>query len=112
MPLKTGNISATSGMTKAIYDSIRDELEPIEGMGEEDMKLIRKSWRKLSYAIANGVIGHIKSNMEIHGVEVSISDVSTNVSVDTCPDETGAGTGTGSGTATGQQSNDGTGHVT
>ncbi len=113
MALIIGDESASQGMTKAIYDSMRNTLEPIEGMSEEDMKPIRESWRKLSYAIANGVIEHIKSNMEIHGVEVAISNVSTNVSVvTTCPSGAGTGTGTGSGTATGQQSNDGTGHVT
>ena len=63
-------------------------------------------------AQAEAIIEHIVANMEIGGIEVDVSDVSTTVTVDTtCPSGTGTGTGTGSGTATGQQSNDGTGRV-
>lgn len=69
--------------------------------------------RKIAYqAQAEAIIKHLVANMEIKGVEVDISDVSTNVKVtNTCPAGAGSGSGTGSGTATGQQSNDGTGHV-
>lgn len=113
MALEIGNITGTSGMSKEIYDQLNTILSPpLEGMAQEDMEKVRDSWQKLAFAIATGVIEHIKSNMEIHGVEVSISDVSTAVSTaTTCPAGTGSGTGSGSGTATGQQSNDGTGHV-
>jgi hypothetical protein len=113
MALEIGDITASSGMSKAIYDQLDTLLSPpLEGMAEEDMEKVRDSWKKIAFAIATGVIEHIKSNMEIYGVEVSISDVSTTVStVTTCPAGAGSGTGSGSGTATGQQSNDGTGHV-
>lgn len=112
MALIIGDKNASSGMSKAIYDKIREVMEPIDGVTGQALEDLRNSWKKLSYAIADGVVNHIKANMEIHGVEVSISDVSTNVSVvTTCPAGAGSGTGTGSGTATGQQSNDGTGHV-
>ncbi len=114
MGLETGDIRASSGMSKAIYDKLNDLLSPpLEDMPAEDMEKIRDSWRKLAYAIADGVISHIKSNMEITGVNVAVNDVSTTVTtVTSCPAGAGTGTGTGSGTATGQQSNDGIGHVT
>ncbi len=113
MSLKIGNITANTGMSKAIYDQINTVLTPsLDEMSEEGMVIIRESWQKLAFAVATGVVEHIKSNMEISGVDVSINDVSTAVNVETnCPSGPGTGSGTGSGTATGQQSNDGTGHV-
>ena len=70
--------------------------------------------KKIAFqAQAEAIIEHIVAKMEIKGIEVAISDVSTDVSVaTTCPAGTGSGTGTGSGRATGQQSNSGTGLVT
>ena len=113
MALEIGDITAGSGMSKAIFDQIDSLLSPpLDGTPQEEMEKIRDSWRQLAFAIATGVIGHIKSNMEISGVDVSINDVSTNVNVTTsCPSGAGTGAGTGSGTATGQQSNSGTGLV-
>jgi hypothetical protein len=112
MALIIGNETASQGMSKAIYDKIRDVMEPIDGVAGEDLEKVRESWQKLAFAIATGVIEHIKSNIEVHGIEVSISDVSTSVfTTTTCPAGAGSGTGSGSGTGTGQQSNDGTGHV-
>lgn len=124
MALIIGSESADSGMSRAIYIEMDRLLSPPlqnavnEGEGEVKVKAqealteARKGWKKLSFAIANGMIEHLKSNMEIHGVEVFISDVNTTVSTaTTCPAGAGSGTGSGSGTATGQQSNDGTGHV-
>ena len=69
--------------------------------------------KKIAFqAQAEAIMEHIVHRMEIKGIEVDISDVSTNVSVaTTCPAGAGTGTGTGSGTATGQQSNSGTGLV-
>ena len=110
MALQIGDINASFGMSKAIYDELNNILSPpLDGTPSEEMTKIRDAWRQLAFAVAKGVISHIKSNMEISGVEVSINDVSTNVNVTTsCPSGTGTGTGTGSGSATGQQSNSGT----
>ena len=65
MALIIGDENASQGMTKAIYDKIREVMEPVEGMSGEQLEEMRSSWRKLSHAIADGVISHIKSNMEI-----------------------------------------------
>ncbi len=69
--------------------------------------------KKIAFqAQAQAVIEHIVAKMEIGGIEVAVSNVSTTVSVTTtCPSGEGTGTGTGSGTASGLQSNDGTGRV-
>lgn len=69
--------------------------------------------KKIAFqAQAEAIIEHIVNKMEIIGIKVAISDVSTSVSVATsCPAGPGSGTGTGTGIATGQQSNDGTGLV-
>jgi len=124
MALIIGSESADSGMSRAIYHEMDRLLSPplqnavndaegeVKVKAQEALTEARKGWQKLSFAIANGVIEHLKSNMEIHGVEVSISDVSTTVSTaTTCPAGAGSGTGSGSGTATGQQNNDGTGLI-
>lgn len=111
MGLEPGDITAAGGMSKAIYDALFNNMKGSfpDSKPSED---VCQSWKKLAYSISYGVIEHIKSNMEINGIEVAVSDVSTTVSVTTtCPSGAGTGTGTGSGTATGQQSNDGTGHV-
>jgi hypothetical protein len=111
MALEAGNESADNGMSKAIYDALYDSLKA-NFDEEKPPDDVCDSWRKLAYSIAFGVIEHIKSNMEINGIEVAVSNVSTTVTVaTTCPSGEGTGTGTGSGTAEGQQSNDGTGHV-
>jgi hypothetical protein len=113
MALIIGDESASQGMSKTIYDKLRDVMEPIDGVSGDDLENVRNSWRKLAFAVATGVIEHIKSNMEISGVDVSINDVSTTVNVTTsCPSGSGTGEGAGTGAATGQQSNDGIGHVT
>jgi hypothetical protein len=69
-------------MAKAIYQAIDGELRPpMEGVGVES-DVIRQSqtaWKKLSYAIAKGVIEHIQVNMEIRGIQTK-GDVSTTVS--------------------------------
>ena len=69
--------------------------------------------KKIAFqAQAEAIIGHIVNKMEIQGVKVDISDISTTVFVSTtCPAGAGSGTGEGSGKTTGQQSNDGTGLV-
>ncbi|MBU0908826.1 MAG: hypothetical protein KKA54_02820 [Proteobacteria bacterium] len=69
MGLIIGDENATQGMTKAIYDKIRQVMEPIDGTSEEQMTDIRSSWKKLSFAIAHGVVSHIKSNMEIKKIK-------------------------------------------
>ncbi len=70
MALKAGDPTATSGMTQTIYEQIRAQIEPSLGeMNANDLETIQTGWKKLSYAIAKGVIDHIKQNMEIHGIE-------------------------------------------
>jgi len=70
MGLIIGDENASQGMTKAIYDKIRQVMEPIDGASSEQLEEIRSSWKKLSYAIAHGVVTHIKSNMEIKKIKL------------------------------------------
>jgi len=105
MPLDIGNQQASSGMAKAIFDEIESQLSV--GMSPDDLADVRPSWQKLAFAIATGVINHIKSNMEIFGIQ-STGPVSTTV--------TGAVsgttvTGTGTGNVTTNQTSVTTGHV-
>ncbi len=113
MPLNAGDIKATTGMAKSIYDAILAEFEPIDGISEENMPLIHEGWQKLSYAIAKGVISHIIDNMEIKGIKTK-GNVETSVS-GTISESTDSGhtfnlTGTENNVVF-TQSNDGTGHV-
>lgn len=78
-----GDLSANTGMTKAIYDKIRSVMETdLGGLSEDDLNAMRQSWKKLSYAIAKGVIEHIIANMEIYGIQTQ-GDINTTVSGDT-----------------------------
>lgn len=87
MSLKIGNKTATSGMAKAIYKAIDGELRPpMEEVGvvSDVIQQSQKAWKKLSYAIAKGVIEHIEANMEIQGVKTE-GKVSTIVKGTTGP---------------------------
>ncbi len=101
MALTIGSTSATSGMTKAIYDTIQSVMEPIEGVEGDALEDIRTSWKKLSYAISKGVIDHITANMEIKGVETT-GNINAAVS----------GSAATQSNVVFTQSNDGTGRVT
>lgn len=84
MGLIIGDENASQGMTKAIYDKIRQVMEPIDGVSEEQMTDIRASWKKLSHAIAHGVVTHIKSNMEIKKIR-TIDKVNVQGATGTAP---------------------------
>jgi len=78
-----GDVSATEGMTKAIYEELRSVLEPdLAGLSEDKRVPIRENWKKMSNAIATGVINHILSNMEITGIQTQ-GNISANVSGNT-----------------------------
>jgi hypothetical protein len=114
MGLIDGDNTAESGMSKAIYDQLRFELEPALGeISKENLDAIQKLWRQLASAVARGVIQHIKTNMEIFGIQTR-GNVNASVSGNTSP-ASGHSHGVN---LTGlqsnvvfTQSNDGTGHV-
>ncbi|HMS82450.1 MAG TPA: hypothetical protein PKD12_02220 [Nitrospira sp.] len=101
MALQSGDKTATSGMTKAIYDQMNAVLSPpLSALPPADLTKIRNSWKQLAFAISKGVIDHITANMEIKGVQTT-GNISAAVSGNTA-------------TQTGvvfTQSNDGTGRV-
>lgn len=73
MSLNIGNIQATSGMTKEIYEALYNLLSPpMKKMKPEDFEKVKEGWQKLAYSIAKGVVEHIKSNAEVKGVEITI----------------------------------------
>ena len=67
MGLEPGDIAATGGMSKSIYDAIFTNMKDNfpDSKPSDD---VCQSWKKLAYSIAYGVIEHIKSNMEIKGI--------------------------------------------
>lgn len=80
MALIIGNNTATSGMSKTIYDVINSEIignlhpdtpDSVKSSLEEQLK-------KLAYCISKGVIDHIKSNMEIKGIKSSLDSPGLN----------------------------------
>jgi hypothetical protein len=80
MALSIGDPAATSGMTKAIYDQLLAALDPgLEGLEEQDKLPVRESWRKIAFAVATGVIDHLLTQLEVHGVRCA-GNVSTAVS--------------------------------
>lgn len=101
MGLEIGEITSSSGMSKAIFDQLNTILSPpLDGTPPEDMETIRDSWRKLAFAIATGVIEHIRLNMVIKEITTQ-GDISATVLDDTATQEG----------VIFSQNNDGTGHV-
>ena len=114
MALEIGNLTATAGMTKAIYDQIRANIEPgLDDLGEEELVPIRDGWKKLAHGIATGVIEHLLSSLEIRDVETR-GTVTVSLGGFTATANShrhGAGTLEGSQTVTFQQINEGTGLI-
>lgn len=127
MALLIGSVNADAGMSKAIYDQVDALLSPplqaaVDGAtdaarpnAQEALDAARDGWRKLAFAIATGVIGHVLSNMEVFGVQTR-GNVAAPVSGVTGPAAPGPHPHTVSLTAsqpnlTLVQSNDGTGRV-
>ena len=81
MALKAGNRKASEGMSKVIYQEIKNlflaHFIDID-IKEEDLNKIHEGWQRLSYAIAKGVIEHIIENMEIIKVQTK-GNVNTTV---------------------------------
>ncbi len=81
MALVIGSVNADSGMSKAIFDQVDGLLAPplqeaVDNAAEDArphaqqaLDAARDGWRKLSFAIATGVIAHVLSNMEVVGVQ-------------------------------------------
>ena len=81
MALEIGTAKAGSGMTKAIYDQMDALLSPplqqavdnatpeAKPKAQEALDAAREGWKKMSFAIATGVISHLLANLEIAGVE-------------------------------------------
>lgn len=113
MALQIGDDKATYGMSKSIFNELERQLS--SGMTSEALGNVRPSWQKLAFAIATGVIEHIKSNIEICGVKTK-GKVNTEVKGNTGrsdPDNHQHSVGL-SGKQTNvvfTQSNDGTGRV-
>jgi hypothetical protein len=104
MALQPGNEDASSGMSQKIYEKINEVMK--EGIGQATLPDMQKSWKKLAFAIATGVIEHLKSDMEIKGVQSS-----GNISA---PVTSSGGTnviGTATGSVTTNQTSPFTGHV-
>ena len=83
MSLLPGSVAADSGMAKAIYDQMDLLLSPhlvaaveqatgdARKQAQEALDGARDGWRKLSFCIATGVISHLRSNLEITGVQTA-----------------------------------------
>jgi hypothetical protein len=118
MPLKAGDITATTEMSKAIYDQLDHNLltdDEKKKLKPAELESIQNGWRKLAYAIAQGVVNYLEANLEIVGVQTK-GNVNASVSGNTLaggPDNHVHGVSL---TATQNnvvftQSNDGTGRI-
>ncbi len=77
--MEIGDITASAGMTKAIFDKLAELLEPDLGeVSPEELEKIRLAWRKIALAVATGVIDHMKAHMEIVDVRTR-GKVNTNI---------------------------------
>jgi hypothetical protein len=105
MAMQVGDEQARSGMEKDIYDQMDQIMKPT--VPPKNLEDARKGWKKLAFAVASGVITHIKNNMEIAGIQAH-GDVTTTVT-GTVARNTVTGSGTGS--VTTNQTIATTGHV-
>jgi len=91
MALEIGSENADSGMSLLIYIEMDRLLSPpllkaIEEAKTEEQRAkykealaeARTGWKKISYAIAKGVIDHVISNMEVFSIETK-GDIETSV---------------------------------
>jgi hypothetical protein len=81
MALTVGSENADSGMSQAIYAEVDRLLSPplvaavnsspdaAKPKAQEALDAARAGWRKLSYAIASGVVSHVTANMEVFGIQ-------------------------------------------
>ncbi|NIN94973.1 MAG: hypothetical protein GTO49_08330 [Anaerolineae bacterium] len=78
MGLEPGNIDQEEGMSWAIYQALEEEmvnlLSELSGETVDPAKLGTPAeiWKRISYAIADGVIEHIKENMEVCAIKVIV----------------------------------------
>jgi hypothetical protein len=82
MALVIGDQAATSGMTQAIFqqlDTLLMSAADKAKLSAADLEKVRDGWRKLAFAIATGVVSHLKANMEITGVQATSGAVSLDV---------------------------------
>jgi hypothetical protein len=63
MALKIGTEDASDGMTKEIYEAMDKVLA--EGIPADSLPAIREGWKKLSFAIASGVVTYLMNNLQI-----------------------------------------------
>jgi hypothetical protein len=108
MALVIGDQTATTGLTQSIFEQMDAVLMSAEDKGKlkpPDLEKVRDGWRKLAFAIAAGVIDHLKENMEVTGIKASGT-----VSLDVKNDSS-VHIGTASGSVTLSQSGPTTGHV-
>ncbi len=79
MALIIGSENSDAGMSQAIYQEMDKQLSPplqksvddaeeAKAKCQEALDGSREAWKKLSFAIATGVINHITANMEVFGI--------------------------------------------
>src|SRR6266516_1788915 len=103
MALTIGDQKASSGMSKDIYDQLNQLLSSAI-TDPPTLAKAQTSWQQLAFAIATGVVTHIKANMQISGIQVTGT-------IDAAVTGTVAGTVV-TGTATGTPNSNQTGATT
>jgi hypothetical protein len=71
MALNAGTETSHDGLTQEIFDNLKAKLSPALEASGADMTEVYAGWQKLSNAIAEAVVTHLKNNLEIKGITVS-----------------------------------------
>ncbi len=72
MALEAGDITASFGMSKAIYEQLDKNLmtdDDKSRLKPDELKTIQDGWRKLAYALAQGIVDYLPSNLEIRNAD-------------------------------------------
>ncbi len=91
---QAGDSVNLAGMSQGIYvvmdgllspplqQAVDDASDDAKPAAQEALTQAREGWKKLSYAIAKGVVDHLRSNMEIRNIQTQ-GNVNVSVSGDT-----------------------------
>ena len=95
MAMNAGDASAGSGMALAIFNRMDQLLGP--KIPPDALEQARQGWRELAFAIASGVVDHLRSSLEIQSLQVggsvTLSVASNQATGNITLTQTGATTG-------------------
>lgn len=70
MPYEAGDISASTGMSKYIFESMKENLSG--GFPDGPTPEVLEGWKKFSFSMAKGIVEYLKTDTGIYGIHTDI----------------------------------------